>query len=146
MVFPKKVLSYNTNTRRIAGTSTVSDQWVDGIAVTPDGRELLVGVPLHSVVWRFDAESLEFKGSIHTVFGVRTIAVDPERNLLLAASLATNMLDVIDLKTYERAAEYYISPWLRDICLDTKGGMAYVSSTEGLFRVHYTERLRRPKE
>ncbi len=141
MGFPKKVLSYNTGTRKIVGTSAVIDQWVDGMAITPDGRELLVGAPLHSAVLRFDAESLELKGSIHTVFGVRTLAVDPERNLLLTASLVTNMLDVIDLKTYEQVAEYYVAPWLRDISVDTKAGMAYVSSTEGLFRVHYTARL-----
>ena len=94
---------------------------------------------------RFDAESLELNGSIATVFGVRTLAVDSKRNLLLTASLATNMLDVIDLKTYRRVAQYYVAPWLHDISLDTKAGFAYVSSTEGLFRVQYTSRLGRPK-
>jgi DNA-binding beta-propeller fold protein YncE len=142
MAFPQRVLSYDIETRKIARTP-VYNQWVDGLVVTPDGKEVLVGAPLHSAVWRFDAESLEFRGSIPTVFGVRSIAVDPERNLLLAASLATNMLEVIDLKTYERAAQYYVGPWLRDISLDTKGGIAYVSSVQGLFKVHYTARLNR---
>jgi hypothetical protein len=146
MAFPKKVSAYDLNTRRIAGTSTVTDQWVDGMAITPDGKELLVGVPLHSKVLRLDAETLELHGFIPTVFGVRTLAVDSERNLLLTASLATNMLDVIDLKTYERVTKYYVAPWLHDICLDTKAGVAYVSSTEGLFRVQYTSRLGRPEK
>src|SRR5215472_16606618 len=145
MAFPKTVRAYNLNTRRVVGTSAVKNQWVDGMAITPDGKELLVGVPLHSKVLRFDAESLELKGSIATVFGVRTLAVDSERNLLLTASLATNMVDVIDLKTFRRVAQHYVAPWLRDICLDTKTGFAYVSSTEGLFRVEYTSRLGRPK-
>jgi len=145
MAFPKKVSAYDLNTRRIVGTSAVTDQWVDGMAVTPDGKELLVGVPLHSEVLRLDAETLELRGSIPTVFGVRTLAVDSERNLLLTASLATNMLDVVDLKTYKRVTKYYVAPWLHDICLDTKAGVAYVSSTEGLFRVRYTSRLGRPK-
>jgi DNA-binding beta-propeller fold protein YncE len=145
MAFPKTVRAYDLNTRRVVGTSAVKDQWVDGMAITPDGKELLVGVPLHSEVLRLDAESLELNGSIATVFGVRTLAVDSERNLLLTASLATNMLDVIDLKTYRRLAQYYIAPWLHDISLDTKAGFAYVSSTEGLFRVQYTSRLERPK-
>jgi DNA-binding beta-propeller fold protein YncE len=138
MAFPKTVRAYDLNTRRVVGTSAVKRQWVDGMALTPDGKELLVGVPLHSEVLRFDAESLELKGSIATVFGVRTLAVDSERNLLLTASLATNMVDVIDLKTYRRVAQHYVAPWLRDISLDTKAGFAYVSSTEGLFRVQYT--------
>jgi len=141
MTFPKTVRAYDLNTRRITGRSAVTDQWVDGMAITPDGKELLVGVPLHSEVLRLDAESLELRGSIPTVFGVRTLAVDSERNLLLTASLATNMLDVIDLKTYKRITKYYVAPWLHDICLDTKNGVAYVSSTEGLFRVRYSARL-----
>src|SRR5215813_13839815 len=137
MAFPKRVRAYDLNTRRVVGTSAVKGQWVDGMAITPDGKELLVGVPLQSEVLRFDAESLVLKGSIATVFGVRTLAVDSERNLLLTASLATNMVDVIDLKTFRRVAQHYVAPWLRDICLDTKTGFAYVSSTEGLFRVQY---------
>jgi hypothetical protein len=145
MAFPKKVVAYDLDTRRVVSASAVNNQWVDGMEITPDGKELLVGVPLHSKVLRFDAESLELKGSIPTVFGVRTLAVDPERNLLLTASLATNMLDVIELKTHQRVAKYYIAPWLHDICLDTKAGFAYVSSTEGLFRVRYTSRLGGPK-
>jgi hypothetical protein len=145
MAFPKKVSAYDLNTRRMASTSPVTGQWVDGMAITPDGKELLVGVPLHSEVLRLDAESLELHGAIPTVFGVRTLAVDSERKLLLTASLATNMLDVIDLKTYRRVTKYYVAPWLHDICLDTKAGVAYVSSTEGLFRVQYTSRLGRPK-
>jgi len=145
MAFPKKVIAYNLDTRKVVSASAVNNQWVDGMEITPDGKELLVGVPLHSEVLQFDAESLELKGFIPTVFGVRTLAVDAERDLLLTASLATNMLDVIDLKTHRRAAEYYIAPWLHDICLDTKAGFAYVSSTEGLFRVRYTSRLARQK-
>ena len=137
MAFPKTVRAYDLNTRRVVATSAVKEQWVDGMAITPDGKELLVGVPLHSEVLRFDAESLELKGSIATVFGVRTLAVDSERNLLLTASLATYMGDVIDIKTFRRVAQHYVAPWLRDICLDTKTGFAYVSSTEGLFRVQY---------
>ncbi len=145
MAFPKTVRAYDLDTRRVVGKSAVKGRWLDGMAVTPDGKELLVGAPLHSEVLRFDAESLELNGSIATVFGVRTLAVDSERNLLLTASLATNMLDVIDLKTYRRVGQYYVAPWLHDISLDTKAGFAYVSSTEGLFRVQYTSRLARPK-
>src|SRR5262249_22286115 len=102
LAFPKKVLVYNTSARQTQGTPFVSDSWVDGMAITPDGTELLVGAPLRSQILRFDAQTLEPKGTIPTVFGVRTLAVDETRNLLLAASLATNMLDLIDLNTNQR--------------------------------------------
>jgi DNA-binding beta-propeller fold protein YncE len=142
LAFPKKVLLYNTELRKVVATAPINDHWVDGMVVTPDEKELLVGVPLSSTVLRLDAESLELKGAIDTVFGVRTLAVDPERYLLLTASLATNMVDVIDLCTHKRLAKYYVAPWLRSISLDTKAGVAYVSSTEGLFRVVYTARVK----
>jgi hypothetical protein len=141
LVFPKRVLTFDTVTRKIGDQQFESDSWVDGVAFTPDGTELLVGVPLRAAVLRFDAESLALKGTISTVFGVRTLAVDPVRDLLVTASLATNMVDVIDLGTKKRAASYYVGPWLRAISLDTESGRAYVSSTEGLYAVDYLSRL-----
>jgi hypothetical protein len=141
LAFPKKVLAYNTITRRSQGRPFVSDSWVDGMALAPDGNELLVGAPLRSAILRFDAASLEPRGMIDTTFGVRTLAVDAERNLVLAGSLATNAVDVIDLGTHKRVAKYYVAPWLRSICVNVRAGKAYVSSTEGLFAVDYTSRL-----
>jgi DNA-binding beta-propeller fold protein YncE len=141
LAFPKKVLAYNTVTRQTQGRPFVSSSWVDGMALAPDGNELLVGAPLRSAILRFDATSLEPRGMIDTTFGVRTLAVDSERNLVLAGSLATNVVDVIDLETHKRVAKYYVAPWLRSICLNTRTGKAYISSTEGLFVVDYTSRL-----
>jgi len=75
------------------------------------------------------------------VFGVRTLAVDPERNLLVSASRSTNMVDVMDLGTQKRTATYYAGPWLRSSLLTREAAWAYVSSTEGLFAVNYLSRL-----
>ncbi len=102
-----------------------------------DGVELFASAPMDSQVWRFDAETLERKGAIKTLFGGRAIAVDPERHLLLCGSLVTHRLEVIDLTTQQRIAEYYLGPWLRTIMLDTKAGIAYLASHEGLFTIQY---------
>ena len=83
-----------------------------------------------------DGDTLAVKGQIKSSFGVRTIAVDPKRNLLLTLSLVTNVLDVIDLNTYKSVKRYYLAPWLRSIVLDGEG-TAYVSCFSGLFRVSY---------
>jgi len=141
LAFPKKVLLYNMELRQVVAAAPIDDHWVDGMVITPDEKELLVGIPLSSTVLRLDAETLQLKGAIDTEFGVRTLAIDPERYLLLAASLATNMVAVIDLSSYKQLTKYYVAPWLRAISVDTKAGVAYVSSTEGLFRVVYTARL-----
>jgi hypothetical protein len=113
----------------------------DHLALTPDENEVLFPYPMHSAIFRFDARTLEFKGTIPTVFGVRNVAVDPTRNLLLTVSGFNNKLDVIDLQSRKRLAQYYIAPWLRSIALDAKTGVAYVSSVGGLYRVNYIARL-----
>jgi len=134
----KKLLAYDTQLRQVVASAEVGDRWMDGIALTPSLDELLVGAPVSSAVLRFDAATLKPKGRIATVFGVRSLAVDPVRNLLFTASLLRNKLDVIDLKTMSRVAQYHVGPWLRAIALDTDAGIAYVSSNEGLYKVNYT--------
>ena len=114
---------------------------MDGVALTPEGDELLVAAPVYSAVLRFDADTLEYKGQIATVFGVRTLEVDVEHKLLLTGSLLTNIVEVIDLSTNARIARYWVAPWLRVIKVDTSGGAAFVSSPEGLFRVDYLARV-----
>jgi len=139
--FWEKLLAYDIKLRKIVASIEVDRLWADRMDLTPDQRELLVADPVNSAISRFDSETLQLKGSIGTVFGVRTLAVDPVRNLLLAGSLVSNMLDVIDLETRARVAKYYVGPWLRTIALDSAAGVAYVSSIEGLFRVNYATRI-----
>ncbi len=114
---------------------------MDGLALTPESDELLVAAPVYSAVLRFDADTLEYRGRIAAGFGVRTLGVDVKRKLLLTGSLLTNMVEVIDLKTNTRIARYWVAPWLRVISVETSGGAAFVSSTEGLFRVDYLARV-----
>jgi hypothetical protein len=139
MGFHEKLLAYSTELRKVVGTFEPGrNQFLERMDMTPDQRELLVAAPVNSAILRFDPETLEMKGSIRTVFGVRTLAVDPVRNLLLTGSLISNMLEVIDLEMQARVAKFYVGPWLRTIVLDSGRGVAYVSSIEGLFRVDYT--------
>jgi hypothetical protein len=139
MDFHDKLLAYDTELRKFVGSFDPGrNRFLERMDMTTDQRELLVAAPVNSALLRFDAETLELKGSIQTVVGVRTLAVDPVRNLLLTGSLISNMLEVIDLETKVRVAKYYVGPWLRTIVLDTARGVAYVSSVEGLFRVDYT--------
>jgi DNA-binding beta-propeller fold protein YncE len=104
-----------------------------------NGLELFASAPLNSEVLRFDAETLERKGTIKTIFGGRAIAVDSTRNLLFSGSLVTHQLEVIDLTTQQRVAEYYLGPWLRTVVLDPQNGIAYVASHGGLFTVQYAD-------
>jgi len=111
---------------------------MDRMAYLESGNELLVTIPTKSLIYRLDADTLALKGKIKSSFGVRTMAVDTKRNLLLTVSLVNNILDVIDLNTYQSIKRYYLAPWLRSIVLDDNGN-AYVSSFTGLFRVNYAK-------
>jgi len=99
---------------------------------------VLIASPLEGVILRYDADTLEFKGSIKASFGDRTLTIDPQRNLLLVGNFINNRLQVIDLNTYESVASFYIGPWIRTISLDVEHGIAYVSTVRNLFKVHYT--------
>jgi len=142
MGFIDGVLAYDIGTRHVAARTQRGYRWIgDHLTLAPNRNEVLYPSPLHSSVLRFNAQNLHFQGSIPTVFGVRSLAIDPVRNLLLSASGFTNMLDVIDLQSTKRVAKYYVAPWLRTIAIDAKAGTAYVSSVGGLFRVDYTAQL-----
>lgn len=139
----EELVAYDIASRKFVARFNAKGLHLERMALTPDGSELLVAAPLHSAVLRLNSDTLEWKGRIDTVMGVRTLNVDPVRNLLLTGSLISNMLDVIDLKTGSRVAKYYVGPWLRSIALDVKSGIAYVSSIEGLYQVKYsTQKLK----
>ena len=94
---------------------------------------------MKSKILRFDANTLESKGEIKTVYGVRAITIDTARNLLLSGSLVTGMIDVIDLNTYQSVGKFYVGPWIRTITLDSENGIAYVSTKYQILRFKYID-------
>lgn len=138
MGFHEKIMAYDLDRREVVAQFDPGQNWfMERMELSPGHHELFVAATADSAVLRLHPETLALKGSIDTVFGVRTLAVDRVRNLLLTASLVSNMLEVIDLTTEETVGKYYVGPWLRTIAVDARRGVAYVSSIEGLFRVAY---------
>ncbi len=135
-----ELVIYDLEQQRITKRAPVPER-LDRLIFAPGeaGLELLASAPLDSTVLRFEAETLERKGRLATLFGGRAIAVDSSRNWLLCGSLVTHQLEVIDLSTEQRVGDYYLGPWLRTVVLDNQAGLAYVSSHGGLFAVHYAE-------
>ena len=130
-----EIIAYDLEAFEISNRTPISER-VDRMAFLEPVNELLVTIPSKSIIHRLDAETLGIKGKIRSSLGVRTLAVDEKRNLLLTLSLVSGMLDVIDLNTYESIKRYYLAPWLRSIVLDGRGA-AYVSSFRGLFKIQY---------
>ena len=149
MVHPDKPILYLSFSRRTANliaydlehrevlNQPPTDPRVDRMAYWRQANEVLLASPVESEVIRFDADTLEAKGRIGSVFGVRVLAVDPVRSYLLCGSLATGNVAVFDLETGQKRASFYLGPWLRSITLDPNGGIAYVSANGALYRLDY---------
>lgn len=114
-----------------------SPRHMEGMAYWEKPNEILATVPLDSRVMRFDADTLAYKGYFDATFGVRSIALDRRRNLLVCAGVATGKVVVIDLTTGEQKASYYLGPWLRNVAIAEERGIAYVSSYGALYELDY---------
>jgi DNA-binding beta-propeller fold protein YncE len=123
--------------RRAFVAEATTDPRVDRMAFDPVRSELLLASPLKSRVLRFDAQTLAPRGEIGSVFGVRVIAIDPERRWMLTGSLATGEIEVQDLASARVLRRIYLGPWLRTIVLDAASATAYVSANGALYRVPY---------
>ncbi len=132
----KGVHAYDILTgRKIA--SAPADNRGDRMLVDLPRNRLLVTSPVWSRVQAYDADTLEPQGQIAAIFGVRSLAIDKRRNLMLAASFISNHVAVIDLNENKIIRRYWVGPWLRDIVLDEEAGRAYISSFWGIYGLDY---------
>jgi hypothetical protein len=127
---------YDLQRKAIVRRTEIGER-AERMAMLESSNELLVTLPMESRIARLDAATLEVKGYISALFGVRAIAVDKGRNLLLCGSIASGRVIVIDLATGRRRASYYLGPWLRTIELVPERGIAYVSSNGAIYEIHY---------
>jgi hypothetical protein len=116
-----------------------SDQRNDRMTLDPARGNLLVASPLRGRVMVYAADGLAPKAPIASTFGVRSLVVDRSRDLLLTASLVSNQVDVIDLKSGRRLKRLRVGPWLRNLAVDEACGRAFVSSRHGVYWVKYAE-------
>lgn len=131
------VLTYDVARREVTARTTESYPPLDRMIYHAAVNEVLVTVPTESKIVRLDADTLRQKGQFHALFGVRVLAIDTQRNLMLAGSLATGMVVVIDLATGTWRDTHYLGPWLRTIVLNSDLGTAYVSSNGVLYELRY---------
>ena len=131
-----RLISYDLRTLSVIA-EVPAPSHVDRIAFLEQTNEVLLVDPTRSRIARFDADTLEAKGYIDAMFGVRAIAIDRPRNLLFCGSLVNGEIVVMDLVTFKILWRAYLGPWLRTIEVDTARSVAYVSSTTALFALQY---------
>ena len=137
-----EVMLYDLEARSVTRRAP-ADPRAERMAFWKTKNELLVTSPIESRVLRFDADTLTPKGYLAALFGVRAIALDEARQLLLCGNIATGHLIVLDLKTGARVSTRYLGPWLRTIELDVPNGTAYVSGNGALYVLRYSTPLAR---
>ncbi len=134
------LVSWDLTTHKVLQRAETSPN-TDRLIYNPETKEVLVASTMEGMILRYDAETLEYKGKINVSIGDRTLALDTQRNLLLVGNFINNRIQVIDLKTEQRVASFYIGPWIRTISLDIEQGIAYVSTVRNLFKVEYSSPL-----
>jgi len=105
------------------------------LAISNKNNELYVALPLRGEILVYDMITYALKRKIPTVFGVRGIACDEKNNMIVAASMCTGFVDVIDLGTGRRISRNFVGYYLREICLDLPGNEAFISSIFGVYRL-----------
>ena len=130
------LVSWNLQSHEVMMRTKTSPN-TDRLVYNPETNEVLVASTMEGAILRYDADTLEYKGKIKVSVGDRTLAIDTPRNLLLVGNFINNRIQVIDLKTEQRVASFYIGPWIRTISLDVEKGIAYDSTVRHLFKVTY---------
>ncbi|MCW5653227.1 hypothetical protein [Hydrogenophaga sp.] len=130
------LMVYDLERREFSG-EVRTDARVDRMAFDEARGELLLASPLRSSVLRFDARSLALLGEIKSVFGVRVMAIDTQRDWLVSGSLATGQIEIQELATGKVLSRIYLGPWLRSIVVDPRTATAYVSANGALYKVPY---------
>lgn len=101
-------------------------------------QELYIPDPKRSEILVYSTPELKPLRKIPTQFGVRAMAVDDEHDLLLAASLVTGYIDVIDLNTNKTIQHHYAGKYCRVMALDNVRRHAFITITKrGLFLLKY---------
>ena len=109
------------------------------LAESEHRQELYVSLPVEGRIAVFDVSDVPHKTrSIDTVFGVRGMAYDAQNDLLLAASMTTGYLDIIDAGSGEVLKRVFVGYYLREIHLHEGRREAFISSRiGGIYRVEY---------
>lgn len=107
------------------------------IATSTRRKEIYLALPLKKQIYVYDAQNMLLKRKIPTVFGVRGVVYDDVNDVLIASSMCTGYVDIIDLKSYESVFRIFVQYYLRGVVANPKKREAIVASTHGLYSFNY---------
>jgi hypothetical protein len=110
----------------------------DKVALSEKWNELYAPDPVAGKIWVYSVPGLALVRKIPSQFGVRTLAVDDVNGLLLAASVVTGYVEVLDPATGRRLNRYYAGKYCRAMKTDPPSRRAFITLTrDGLYVIDY---------
>jgi hypothetical protein len=108
------------------------------MALSVRREELYAPDPTTGEIWVYSTPGLRVLRKIPTQFGVRALAVDEKNGLLLAASLVTGYVEIIDLETAKELDRHYVGKFCRIMAVDAPTRRAFVTlRNDGLLLLNY---------
>ncbi|MBI2890237.1 MAG: hypothetical protein HYY13_05575 [Nitrospirae bacterium] len=111
----------------------------------PDHRTLLLPDFYSDLIYELDVDAWTIRRSIPAVANARSLAYDPRRGLLFAASFMSGDLDVIRHSDGARIRRINIGSKPSSMHYDEVGEDLYVASSRGVLRLRLSEFLEEPQ-
>ena len=137
--FGRELFLFDLNsaqTERLIETPTMDGKirWIPSI------QRLVLALPNAMELWVIDPKTKRIDWRIPTQPGVRSLAVDIERNIVVTASVLTGQILVQDLisgEIYDRLGT--VMPMVRELALDPKSGQAVLTTWAAVYQFPYLD-------
>ncbi len=101
-------------------------------------QELYLPDPAGGKIWVYSTPKLELLRTIDADLGSRTLTLDADRGLLLAASVVSGYVRMIDIESGETLQRHYVGKYARMIQLDPSRRRAFLTlMKDGLYVLDY---------
>lgn len=133
----KRVISLDAETLQVLASAPSPDS--DERPVISQKRgELYIPDIARGRIWVYSIPDLSLLRKLPAQIGVRALAADDENGLLLAASMVSGDLRVLNPETGRVLSSFHVGPYCRRLALDPRRRRAFITLTQtGLFMVDY---------
>ena len=136
--FGTHLFAFDLNTRNIE--PLIETPTLDGkMRWVPEIERLVVALPNRTELWVINVQTGQVDWTIPTQPGVRALAIDSTRNLVVNASVITGQILIQDLYTGEILDRLgTVMPMVREIALDPNSDHAILTTWAAVYQFPYT--------
>ena len=103
---------------------------------------LFIAIPNRFEIWVVDPHKRTLDWVIPTQPGVRSLAIDEQRGVIVSASVLTGQVLVQDIRTGKILDRFgTVMPMVRDLALDVESGQAVLTTWAAVYQFPYAEEL-----